>query len=204
MTDRALTSRQQAILDWLRDEIDRRGVPPTIREIGEEFGIRSTKGVEDHLAALERKGAIRRERGKSRSIEVATRPDLRGARLVPLLGRIAAGAPILAVENHADRFVLDESLVGTGDTFLLRVQGASMQDASILDGDFVVVRSQETARNGDIVAARLGDEATVKRWEHTAAGVRLLPENPAYSPIEVDPAADFAVLGKVVGVYRKL
>ncbi len=200
----ALTSRQRAILDWLRDEIDRRGLPPTIREIGEEFGIRSTKGVEDHLAALERKGVIRRERGKSRAIEVAARPDLRGARLVPLLGRIAAGAPILAVENHAERFVLDESLVGAGNTFLLRVQGDSMKDASILDGDLVVVRAQETAHNGDIVAARMGEEATVKRLEHTASGIRLHPENAAFAPIDVDPTVDFAILGKVVGVYRRL
>jgi repressor LexA len=204
MTERALTTRQQAILDWLRDEVDRRGVPPTIREIGEEFGIRSTKGVEDHLAALERKGAIRRERGKSRAIEVVARPDLRGARMVPLLGRIAAGAPILAVENHAGRFILDESLVGGGETFLLRVQGDSMKDASILDGDLVVVRAQEAARSGDIVAARIGDEATVKRFEQTPRGIRLLPENDAHAPIDVDASDDFSILGRVVGVYRRL
>lgn len=204
MTERALTSRQQAILDWLRDEIDRRGLPPTIREIGEEFGIRSTKGVEDHLAALERKGAIRRERGKSRAIEITARPDLRGARLVPLLGRIAAGAPVLAVENRSDEFVLDESLVGTGDTFLLRVTGDSMKDASILDGDLVVVRAQAEARTGDIVAARLGEEATVKRLDRSGGALRLLPENEAYEPIVPDPSEDFQILGKVVGVYRRL
>lgn len=204
MTERALTARQQAILDWLRDEIDRCGLPPTIREIGEEFGIRSTKGVEDHLAALERKGAIRRERGKSRAIEIASRPDLRGARMLPLLGRIAAGAPILAVENHAGRFILDESLVGGGETFLLRVQGDSMKDESILDGDLVVVRVQEAAQTGDIVAARIGEEATVKRLERKAGGIRLLPANDAYSPIDVDPTDDFHILGKVVGIYRRL
>jgi repressor LexA len=204
MTDRALTSRQQSILDWLRDEIDRRGVPPTIREIGEEFGIRSTKGVEDHLAALERKGAIRRERGKSRAIEVVSRPDLRGARLVPLLGRIAAGVPILAVENRDDELVLDESLVGGGETFLLRVQGDSMKDAAILDGDLVVVRAQEDARTGDVVAARVGEEATVKRLDRSGGRIRLLPANDAYAPIEPDPSQDFRVLGKVVGVYRRL
>ena len=204
MTERALTARQQAILDWLRDEIDRRGMPPTIREIGEEFGIRSTKGVEDHLAALERKGAIRRERGKSRAIEVVARPDLRGARMLPLLGRIAAGAPILAVENHAGRFILDESLVGGGETFLLRVEGDSMKNASILDGDLVVVRAQEAAHTGDIVAARIGEEATVKRLEQQAGRIRLLPENDAYEPIEVNDTEDFRILGKVVGVYRRL
>ena len=204
MTERALTSRQQAILDWLRDEIDRRGLPPTIREIGEAFGIRSTKGVEDHLAALERKGSIRRERGKSRAIEICARPDLRGARLVPLLGRIAAGTPVLAVENRSDEFVLDESLVGAGETFLLRVQGDSMKDASILDGDLVVVRAQDEARTGDIVAARLGEEATVKRLDRSGGIIRLLPENEAYEPILPDPSEDFQILGKVVGVYRRL
>lgn len=199
-----LTARQAEILDYLRDEIDGRGLPPTIREIGEAFGIRSTKGVEDHLSALERKGFIRRERGKSRAIEVADRPDLRGARLVPLLGRIAAGSPILAVENHSGHFVMDESLVGTGDTFLLRVEGDSMCDASILDGDLVVVRAQESARSGEIVAARLGEEATVKRYHRDAHGITLLPENEAYEPIPVRPEDDFHVLGKVVGVFRRL
>jgi repressor LexA len=203
MTDK-LTARQAEILDYLRNEIDGRGLPPTIREIGEQFGIRSTKGVEDHLAALERKGHIRRERGKSRAIEVSDRPDLRGARLVPLIGRIAAGAPILAVENHDGTFVLDEALVGPGDTFLLRVVGDSMQDASILDGDLVVVRSQETAHNGDIVAARVGEEATVKRFHRDAGGIQLLPENQAYEPIRITEEDDFHVLGRVVGVIRQM
>jgi repressor LexA len=199
-----LTTRQAEILEYLRDEIDGKGLPPTIREIGEAFGIRSTKGVEDHLSALERKGFIRRERGKSRAIEVASRPDLRGARLVPLLGRIAAGSPILAVENHQGHFVLDESLVGTGNTFLLRVAGDSMRDASILDGDLVVVRAQESARSGEIVAVRLGEEATVKRYHRDAQGITLLPENGAYDPIPVGPDDDFHVLGRVVGVFRQL
>ncbi len=203
MTDK-LTARQAEILEYLRDEIDRRGLPPTIREIGEEFGIRSTKGVEDHLAALERKGYIRREKGKSRAIEILDRPDLRGARLVPLVGRIAAGAPILAVENHDGSFVLDEALVGTGDTFLLRVVGDSMKDASILDGDLVVVRSQESARSGEIVAARVGEEATVKRFHRDASGIQLLPENEAYEPIVVTEHDDFHVLGRVVGIIRMM
>jgi repressor LexA len=204
MTERPLTARQAEILEYLRAEVEGRGMPPTIREIGQEFGIRSTKGVEDHLAALERKGHIRRERGKSRAIEISDRQDLSGARLVPLVGRIAAGAPTLAVENHAGHFVLDESLVGHGETFLLRVTGDSMKDASILDGDLVIVRVQGTARNGEIIAARGGDEATVKRFWKDAAGVRLLAENPAYDPIEVDADRDFAILGRVVGVYRQL
>lgn len=204
MTDRPLTPRQKEILEYLRDEIDRRGLPPTIREIGRQFGIRSTKGVEDHLAALERKGFVRRERGKSRAIEIADRPDLRGARLVPLIGRIAAGSPALAVENHEGSFVLDESLVGAGDSFLLRVDGDSMQKAGILDGDLVIVRQQNTARNGEIVAARIGEEATVKRFEKRGRAVTLLPENDAYDPIPVDPTEPFELLGKVVGVYRRI
>jgi len=203
MTEK-LTPRQSEILDYLRDEIDGKGLPPTIREIGEAFGIRSTKGVEDHLSALERKGFIRREKGKSRAIEVSDRPDLRGAKLLPLLGRIAAGSPILAVENHEGTFVLDESLVGHGDTFLLRVQGDSMKDASILDGDLVVVRMQESARSGEIIAARLGEEATVKRYHRDAAGIELLPENDAYDPIPVGPDDDFHILGRVVGIFRQM
>jgi len=204
MTERPLTARQAEILEYLRAEVEGRGMPPTIREIGQEFGIRSTKGVEDHLAALERKGFIRRERGKSRAIEIMHRQDLSGARVVPLIGRIAAGAPTLAVENHAGQFVLDESLVGHGETFLLRVAGDSMKGASILDGDLVIVRVQGAARNGEIIAARVGEEATVKRFWQEAGGVRLLPENDAYDPIEVDPSQDFAILGKVVGVYRQI
>jgi repressor LexA len=204
MTERPLTARQSEILEYLREEIDRRGLPPTIREIGERFGIRSTKGVEDHLAALERKGFIHRERGKSRAIEVADRPDLRAARRVPLIGRIAAGSPILAVENHAGHFVFDESLVGTGETFLLRVEGDSMTDASILDGDLVVIRSQNTARVGEIIAARVGEEATVKRFHREGNAIVLLPENDAYDPIPVESTEDFQILGKVVGVYRQV
>ena len=204
MTERPLTRRQSDILDYLRDEIEHRGLPPTIREIGERFGIRSTKGVEDHLAALERKGFIEREKGKSRAIAINGRPDLRGARVIPVLGRIAAGLPVLAVENHMGSFVLDESLVGESETFLLRVDGDSMKGASILDGDLVVVRSQDSARVGDIVAARLGEEATVKRFHSDADGFWLLPENEAYDPIRVDDREDFQVIGKVIGVYRQM
>lgn len=204
MTDKPLTQRQSDILEYLRAEIEGRGMPPTIREIGQEFGIKSTKGVEDHLAAIERKGYIRRERGKSRAIEITDRPDLSSARLVPLIGRIAAGSPILAVENHEGNFVLDEALVGNGENFLLRVEGDSMKDASILDGDFVIVRSQERAVNGEIVAARVGEDATVKRFHQGPEGITLIAENEAYDPIEVDPTEDFSILGRVVGVFRQV
>lgn len=204
MTERPLTDRQREIFDYLRGEIDRRGMPPTIREIGERFQIRSTKGVEDHLAALSKKGFIRRERGKSRGIEIEGRPDLRSARALPLLGRIAAGAPALAVENFDESLVLDESLVGAGETFLLRVTGDSMQGAAILDGDLVVVRKQDTARLGEIVACRIGEEATVKTLQEIGARVVLKPENSDYDLIVVPAESDFEILGKVVGVYRKI
>jgi repressor LexA len=204
MTDRPLTARQEEIFSYLRDEIARRGVPPTIREIGKRFKIRSTKGVEDHLAALTKKGFIRRERGKSRAIEIEGRPDLRHALALPLIGRIAAGNPVLAVENHEDTLVMDESLVGSGETFLLRVTGESMKDAAILDGDLVIVRKQATARIGEIVAARIGEEATVKRLHQVGDPVVLHPANESYRPIVVPSDSDFEILGKVVGVYRRL
>jgi repressor LexA len=204
VTERPLTARQAEILDFIRDETDGRGMPPTIREIGSQFGIRSTKGVEDHLAALERKGFIKREKGKSRHIEIADRPDMRGVRLLPLVGRIAAGAPVLAVENVEDQFVFDESLVGPGETFLLRVTGDSMIDAGIFDDDLVIVRKQDDAREGEIVAARLEEEATVKRFHREGGQITLLPENAAYDPIPVAEDRDFQILGKVVGVYRRM
>ena len=204
MTERPLTARQTEILEFIRDEMDRRGMPPTIRELGHQFGIRSTKGVEDHLAALERKGFIRRERGKSRAIEVSDRPDMRGARLLPLVGRIAAGAPVLAVENQEGTFVFDESLVGAGETFLLRVVGDSMVNAGIFEDDLVIVRKQDDAREGEIVAARLEEEATVKRFHREGGRIVLLPENDAYDPIPVAEDRDFQILGKVVGVYRRI
>jgi repressor LexA len=204
VTERPLTARQAEILDFIRDETDGRGMPPTIREIGSQFGIRSTKGVEDHLAALERKGFIKREKGKSRHIEIADRPDMRGVRLLPLVGRIAAGAPVLAVENVEDQFVFDESLVGPGETFLLRVTGDSMIDAGIFDDDLVIVRKQDDAREGEIVAARLEEEATVKRFHREGGRITLLPENAAYDPIPVAEDRDFQILGKVVGVYRRM
>jgi repressor LexA len=204
VTERPLTARQAEILDFIRDETDGRGMPPTIREIGSQFGIRSTKGVEDHLAALERKGFIKREKGKSRHIEIADRPDMRGVRLLPLVGRIAAGAPVLAVENVEDQFVFDESLVGPGETFLLRVAGDSMIDAGIFDDDLVIVRKQDDAREGEIVAARLEEEATVKRFHREGGPITLLPENAAYDPIPVAEDRDFQILGKVVGVYRRM
>jgi repressor LexA len=204
MGGKSLTARQAEILDYLRETIDMEGVPPTIREIGERFGIRSTKGVEDHLAALVRKEVIRREPGKSRAIVILDRPDFRSARSVPLVGSIAAGSPILAVENREADFIMDEALLGSGETFLLTVKGDSMEEAAILDGDLVVVRSQSQAASGEIIAARLGEEATVKRLRRSRKGTTLEPANAAYDPIPVSASDEFEILGKVVGIYRRL
>lgn len=205
---KGLTAKQQAILAFLRAETARRGFPPTIREIGARFGLRSTGSVRDHLRALERKGHIGRRRHLSRGIVLAAaprpqRPTPRPA--IPLLGDIAAGPPQLAIESALDSLPLDPALFGGGDLFALRVRGDSMRDAGIYEGDHVVVRRQATADNGDIVVALLDDEATVKRFFHEGRRVRLQPENPDLKPIFLKPnQIELQLLGKVVGVLRKL
>jgi len=202
---RPLTERQRVILDFIIDAIRSRGFPPTLREIGREFNIRSTKGVNDHLEALERKGKIRRERDLSRAIEVVDMPiQADHAVAVPILGRIAAGAPLLATENIEGNLVLDESLTHGERSFLLRVEGDSMIKAHICDGDLVLVRPQDTADEGEIVAALLDDEATVKRFHRDGEGVELMPENDSMRPIRVPPDMPLRILGKVVGVVRAL
>lgn len=205
MAPRPLTERQQAILDYIVEMTRSRGFPPTLREIGLAFGIRSTKGVNDHLEALEKKGRIRREKDLSRAIEVVGVAPFRDeVCAVPVLGRIAAGTPLLATENVETSLLLDRSLLHGDQSFLLRVQGDSMVGAHICDGDYVLVRPQETADDGEIVAALLDDEATVKRFWRDPEGVRLEPENPALRPIRVAPDQPFRILGKVVGVLRVL
>lgn len=202
---RPLTARQQVILDFIVTAIRTRGYPPTLREIGREFSIRSTKGVNDHLEALERKGKIRRQKDLSRAIEVMDLPvQAEHAVSVPLVGRIAAGAPLLATENVEASFILDESLVHGERNFLLRVQGDSMVKAHICDGDLVLVRPQDTADAGEIVAALVDDEATVKRFYRDSEGVQLVPENDAMRPIRVPPDVPLRILGKVVAVVRAL
>jgi repressor LexA len=202
---RPLTDRQQAILDYIIETTRTRGYPPTLREIGQAFGIRSTKGVNDHLEALEKKGRIRRQKDLSRAIEVVGVTRLGGeVSEVPVLGRIAAGAPLLATENVETSLFLDRSLLHGDQSFLLRVQGDSMVGAHICDGDYVLVRPQETAEDGEIVAALLDDEATVKRFWRDPEGVRLEPENPSLQAIRVAPDQQFRILGKVVGVLRVL
>ena len=205
-----LTERQQSIFDFISRIIQSRGAPPTIREIMDEFDINSTNGVRTTLAALEKKGHIRRHPRLSRGIELVDHPGSQTLSVdtieIPVLGRVAAGAPILA-EEHVDATVhVDRSMVpASGSVFGLRVQGDSMVDAGILDGDIVFARQQETANRGEIVVALIDDEATVKRFDPTPEGIRLLPENAAYAPIVVtgDDGREFRIAGKVVGLMRQ-
>ncbi len=204
---RDLTEREQRVLDFIVGRTREKGSPPTIREIGEAFQIASTNGVRYYLSALERKGFIQRNRRVSRGIELvgglthALMPDVVQ---VPVLGRVAAGLPLLATENVEDTLVLDKSLVRDGTVFALTVQGESMKDAGILPGDKVLVRQQATADAGDIVVALLEDEATVKRYRPEAHRVVLEAENPAFAPIVVEGAGleSFSIVGRVIGVVR--
>jgi repressor LexA len=215
-----LTRRQQAILDVIRDSVERRGYPPSIREICESAGLASTSSVAHQLAMLERKGYLRRDPNRPRAVDVrgtdaATRPKAarravavadeapRGDApvFVPVVGRIAAGGPILAEQMIEDVFPLPKTLVGEGTLFLLKVVGDSMIDAAISDGDWVVVRQQPTADNGTIVAAMIDGEATVKTFQRRDGHAWLVPHNPAYAPI---PADEATILGRVVTVLRKV
>ena len=204
-----LTERQQAIYDFIAETIRSRGAPPTIREIMQVFDINSTNGVRTTLAALEKKGHIRRHARLSRGIELVdyVEPETLSAdmREVPLIGRVAAGAPILATQNIESTLNIDKSLVpASGALFALRVHGESMRNAGILDGDVVLARQQENAERGDIVVALIGEEATVKRYAPDSDGIRLLPENDAFKPIVVSPETDdFSIAGKVVGLMRR-
>ena len=201
-----LTGRQQEIWQFLVDYVDRLGYPPTVREIGEAVGLASPSTVHAHLANLERAGLLRRDPTKPRALELLGRePQVATATLpkLPLLGQIAAGGPLLAEQNVEDELAVPENLRGD---FLLRVKGESMIDAGILDGDIVVVRRAQDARNGDIVVALAGDdesadEATVKTFYKEKGRIRLQPQNAALEPIYADYVQ---VLGKVVGVFREL
>jgi len=203
---RELTKRQQEILDYIRAEIHRRGYPPSVREIGEAVGLSSSSTVHSHLAALESKGFLRRDPSKPRALEVFDyRETERGidfgsVRAVPLVGQVAAGQPILAAENIEQTMSLPAEMADDA-TFILRVRGDSMIDAGIFDGDFVVVRQQPDANNGDIVVAMIEDEATVKTFYRESDRIRLQPENPTMDPIY---ARDVTVLGKVVALFRRL
>jgi repressor LexA len=201
-----LTDRQRQIYEFLMSYLDEQGFPPTVREICRQFDIRSTKGVTDHLSALERKGYIKKRREASRGIEILNRKSLRDDTLqIPILGQIAAGVPLLAVENHEGQLVLDRSLAPGGTLFALRVKGDSMINAHILDGDLVVVRAQEHVDDGEIAAVRIDDEATVKRLYRKDDRVILKSENETVAPMvyEGPEREDIKVLGKVAAVVRR-
>lgn len=200
----ALTKRQQQIYEFIREKILSSSIPPTMREIGHRFSIASTNGVRDVLGVLEKKGYIRRQPYLSRSIELVEQPVV-PAQAVPILGRVAAGMPLLAVENLDGHFAVDRSFLPTGEVFSLRVTGDSMIEEGIHDGDYVLVRKQDTARRGEIVVAVIGDEATVKKFYPQRGKVRLEPANPAYGPIIVEKnAPGFFIAGRVVGLMRRM
>jgi len=214
--DSDLTERQRTILDVIRASVTTRGYPPSIREIGDAVGLTSTSSVAHQLRTLERKGYLRRDPNRPRAVDVRGSHDADGPTVttevsgsdalpdptyVPVLGRIAAGGPILAEEAVEDVFPLPRELVGEGSLFLLKVVGESMVDAAICDGDWVVIRQQSVADNGDIVAAIIDGEATMKTFKRTRGQVWLMPHNPAFDPI---PGNDAAVLGKIVTVIRKI
>ncbi len=227
-----LTPRQNRVLDVIRDSVEHRGYPPSMREIGEAVGLTSSSSVSHQLATLERKGYLRRDANRPRAIEVRSPGEVRAQRsragdapetadtadtahdletgsgdarpaaaYIPVVGHIAAGGPILAEEAVQDVFPLPRQVVGEGTLFLLQVRGDSMVDAAICDGDWVVVRQQQVAENGDIVAAMLEGEATVKTFKRRDGHVWLMPHNPAYDPIPGDLAT---VLGRVTAVLRRI
>jgi len=201
---KGLTKRQREILTYLMESMQQRGYPPSVREIGAALGLTSSSTVHSHLAALEKKGYIHRDPSKPRAIEIlkdgASQPPKRVVH-VPVLGRIAAGQPLLAEQNVEDVFPLPRDFVREDGSFILRVRGDSMIDAGINDGDYLVVRQQPTANNGEIVAALIGEEATVKRFYHEKDHVRLQPENPTMMPIL---SRDVTILGKAVALIRRL
>jgi repressor LexA len=222
--DHVLTWRQRKVLQVIRESVQKRGYPPSMREIGEAVGLTSTSSVSYQLSTLQKKGYLHRDVGRPRTVEVrlpghpAVRPepgreeedatDIPGidipsqeAIYVPLVGRIAAGGPILAEQSVEDIFPLPRQLVGDGTLFLLKVAGDSMMNAAITDGDWVVVREQKVAENGEIVAAMLDGEATVKTFKQSDGHVWLIPHNPAYTPILGDEAT---ILGRVVAVLRRV
>lgn len=196
-----LTEKQEKIFSFIKNCIHNTGLPPTVREIGEEFKI-TVKGAYDHLKAIEKKGYIRCGQNKSRAIEllvgldeVEPAPSIS----IPLVGHIAAGLPVLAEENIDEYLSFPKASFGTGQYFALKVRGESMIEEGILDGDIAVIRKQETANNGDIVAALLEDEATLKTFKMNNDGVHLIPANPAFSTLVVK---DVQILGKLAGIFR--
>jgi repressor LexA len=195
-----LTEKQEKILDFIKYNIKESGFPPTVREIGEKFNI-TVKGAYDHVKAIEKKGHIRTEQNKSRAIVILDEEDEIpvDAINIPLLGRIAAGTPILAEENIETHLCFPQSMFRSGDYFALNIKGDSMIEGGINDGDIAIIKKQNTANNGEIVAALISEEATLKRLKITGNKVMLMPENSAYEPIV---AENVAILGKLVGLFR--
>jgi repressor LexA len=203
VVDLKLTKRQQEIFEFIKQYSGRHGYPPTVRDIGKAIGLTSSSTVHAHLANLEKLGLVKRDPSKPRALELlgeAAR-KLAGPVGLPVVGRVAAGAPILAEENIEDYVEVPPIAGGEEGEYVLRVSGESMKDAGILDGDYVIVHRQETAANGEIVVALVGEEATVKRYFREADHIRLQPENASMEPIRTREAA---VLGKVVGVCRRV
>ena len=205
MVDLKMTKRQQEIFTFIKRYASKYGYPPTVREIGKAVGLASSSTVHAHLANLEKYGVLRRDPTKPRAIELlfdkAKRAVVPDEGMLPLVGRVAAGQPVLAEENIEDYVQVPSMAGGDEGEYVLQVSGESMRDAGILTGDYVVVRPQNTAGDGDIVVALLGDEATVKRFFRERDHVRLQPENPSMEPIRT---RDVEVMGKVVGVFRKV
>jgi len=198
-----LTAKQQMILDFLKSEIKQNGYSPSVREICDAVNLSSTSTVHAHLETLERKGFIRRSPAKNRSTQILEEDFYQSARElvnVPIVGRVAAGVPILADENIEDTFPIPIDYVKNDTCFMLHVQGDSMMDEGILDGDLVLVRQQPDANNGDIVIALLEDDATVKTFSRDGEYVCLTPANPAFKPIRTK---ECSILGKVIGLYRR-
>lgn len=202
-----LSPRQQAIMDFIKHEVKSKGYPPSVREIGEAVGLASSSTVHGHLERLEKKGLLRRDPTKPRAIEILDQqPDSTdtfrtSATKVPVIGKVTAGEPILATENIEDYYPLPEHMVGDYEVFMLRIQGESMINAGILDGDYVIVRQQQSAENGDVVVAMTEEnEATVKRFFQEKDHIRLQPENPTMEPIRLKQVA---ILGKVIGLIRE-
>lgn len=214
-----LTARQEQILNLIRDAIENTGFPPTRAEIATELGFRSANAAEEHLQALARKGAIEISPGTSRGIRLRDNGNHGADRQpggqmslphpalmqlsLPLVGRVAAGSPILAQEHIEATYNVDRSLFSAKPDYLLKVRGMSMRDAGIMDGDLLAVKKTDAARNGQIIVARLGDDVTVKRFRKTGSLIELLPENPDFQPIRVNPDSDdFALEGLAVGLVR--
>jgi len=199
-----ITERQQEIYEFIRTTLTDRGIPPSMREIGEQFGIRSTNGVEGHLAALEKSGHIVRERGKSRGLSLHA--GGRTQATIPMLGRVAAGTPVLSPENREGEVMVDLtlfSLRSAHNVFALKVRGESMVNAHIMDGDILIVHAQTQAQNGDIIVALVEEEATVKRFFKEQDRIRLQPENSTMKPLYLE-RGNFRILGKAVGVMRHI